>query len=459
MSGPKVVRIVTREEIEAICRAHIAQVDAAIARVIGTLKRHDMLTDDKVAALEQRRTALEKAFEAERYMDVQKVAPSIVDHCNAEIASIEAKAIVAAEAARNRGRRLAEAARSVISLRERHKLPVGPELRLVAGQASNAGSDALDEMQRQLDQALREVMKAGASTDLSKDAKDLAGRLGAGQTATTLEDWLIQNPLPVDEMERRLDKVLAELKVIGDQSLFEVFAARAAAIAEEPARDRRDLLTNSLILDASTSVAKAKESASLRLQIGGVASELASYPGVAKDLLARVESAKSLSDANALRGVLAEAQVATEQVKREVAAKARRQAVLQGLATLGYEVREGMATAWAKDGRVVVRKPGDTDYGVELGSASDVSRLQVRLVGSDQPASPRDNARDRDREVSWCSDFDLLKSAVAARGGEIVIEQALGVGTQPVKTVSYAILRPEVMTAPGEEGLPKARTL
>jgi hypothetical protein len=39
-----------------------------------------------------------------------------------------------------------------------------------------------------------------------------------------------------------------------------------------------------------------------------------------------------------------------------MAAVERRRAVLEGLASLGYEVSEGMATAWVKEGRVVLRK-------------------------------------------------------------------------------------------------------
>ena len=64
--------------------------------------------------------------------------------------------------------------------------------------------------------------------------------------------------------------------------------------------------------------------------------------------------------------------------------------VLGCLAEFGYEVSESMATAWAPDGRLVVRKPGATDYGLALGAPSDVARLQVGLVGSDSPLSLRD---------------------------------------------------------------------
>ena len=45
MSGPKVVRIVTREEIEAICRRHIMAVTAAVREAAGRAKRCDKLDD------------------------------------------------------------------------------------------------------------------------------------------------------------------------------------------------------------------------------------------------------------------------------------------------------------------------------------------------------------------------------------------------------------------------------
>jgi hypothetical protein len=118
-----------------------------------------------------------------------------------------------------------------------------------------------------------------------------------------------------------------------------------------------------------------------------------------------------------------------------------------------------MATAWAKDGRLIVRKAGETDYGVQLSAPEDLSKLQVQLVGSDQPASPRDKTRDQDREVSWCSDLDRLRSLVASAGGDVSLAHALAPGAHPVKTVPSAILAPEyVAGVVGDEQL-KTRTL
>lgn len=42
---------------------------------------------------------------------------------------------------------------------------------------------------------------------------------------------------------------------------------------------------------------------------------------------------------------------------RAMAAEQRRRAVLEGLARLGYEVSEGMATAWVKDGEWSCERP------------------------------------------------------------------------------------------------------
>ena len=63
-----------------------------------------------------------------------------------------------------------------------------------------------------------------------------------------------------------------------------------------------------------------------------------------------------------------------------MAPAARRRAILQGLSSLGYEVTEGMATAWVEQGRVVLRKAASPDYGVELGGGIQSDRLQVRAV-------------------------------------------------------------------------------
>jgi hypothetical protein len=66
MSGPKVVRIVTREEIEAICRRHIASAEEAAAELRRCAKRHDALSDALTADIEGRIRHLRRLFEEDR---------------------------------------------------------------------------------------------------------------------------------------------------------------------------------------------------------------------------------------------------------------------------------------------------------------------------------------------------------------------------------------------------------
>src|SRR5260370_41825153 len=61
-----------------------------------------------------------------------------------------------------------------------------------------------------------------------------------------------------------------------------------------------------------------------------------------------------------------------------MAAGVCRRAVLEGLASLGYEVSEGMAAAHVPGGRGVLRKGASTGYGVELSGGSQSDLLQRR---------------------------------------------------------------------------------
>jgi hypothetical protein len=165
----------------------------------------------------------------------------------------------------------------------------------------------------------------------------------------------------------------------------------------------------------------------------------------------RVTAALDATDTASADGLIAEANDLVDAHHREVAAVARRRAVLSGLASLGYEIRESMVTAWARDGRVVIRKPTTSDYGVELAAPTDASRLQVRLVGSDSPSTPRSPRRDADQETTWCGDFGKLRDLLGSQGQAVILERAVEAGAQSVKTVRFedgATSAPALATMP-----------
>jgi hypothetical protein len=167
----------------------------------------------------------------------------------------------------------------------------------------------------------------------------------------------------------------------------------------------------------------------------------------ARDLLIRARAAVETSDKEAAGALTMEALQLIETHDKRMAAAARRQAILSGLATLGYEVRQSMAAALETDGRIIIRKPGSTDYGVEIAASSEVARLQVRLVGAEQPTTARSSQRDKDQETIWCGDFDKLRSLLKTQGGEIQVERAKEPGAKLVKTVAMHTARTETTNA------------
>ena len=129
--------------------------------------------------------------------------------------------------------------------------------------------------------------------------------------------------------------------------------------------------------------------------------------------------------------------------------------MLRGLAALGYEVREGVATAWTKNGRVVLGRPTSHDYGVELSGGGEAAKIQMRVVTSN--GSERTMTRDRDAETIWCGDVDKLRQALSQAGADFAIEKALPIGAAPLKIVPQEELG--VGEASGEVARPTGRQI
>jgi hypothetical protein len=431
MSGPKVVRIVTREEIEAICRRHISAVEAAAFEFRRRARRCGMLDNAFEQALADRLSAFDALFAGKAWMGIQKGGPQAIAFMRSEGDRLEATAAATAAAARTRGRRAVDAARSLVAAIEAAGSTVPQGLRA----AAEARASSLDEAERQVAAALALIPTARASPTATAARTELAHRLGANEGSRTIAEWVAARVPEPTSTERRLDALLAELGLLAEG--VDDFVRRANAIAREPDASHRALLTDSLVMDAAAHVRviRAREVMAARLREAAASlALLSSQEAVA--LHARLLSAANGVSPELHESLVVEAAELMDADVRVAASQARRHAVLSGLASLGYEVRETMAADWARDGRIVVRKPGATDYGVELGAPADAARLQVRLVGSYQPALPRDARRDADQETIWCSEFERLKSEMAASGGELIVERALAPGEQALRSVT-----------------------
>jgi hypothetical protein len=436
MSGPKVIRVVTREEIEAICRRHLALADAAAEELRRCAKRHDVFNEELTAHLDKRLRTLKNLFQEERWGELQAQAPLTVELFKHESEQIRIRAIEAAEKARSKRRRLADAARTLVVAIEAAGGESSPALQNVILKADSAADKDLELIQSVLTENYAFLGACKKASGVSEEQQELARRLGSRETTQTFAEWLAAHNAPAEHRDARLDKLIAEMETLDDPETLGPFKQRAVAIMLENDNQRRALLTDSLVLDLSDWSRRRRLHELRVLRLHQILTELRTLDTAkSRAMQTRITAALNSPNLENADDLAVRAEAVRDDQMNKLCAAARRRAVLQGLTELGYEVRETMATAWARDGRLVVRKPDVSDYGVELGAPPDVSRLQVRLVGSDRPVLTRDGQRDRDMETIWCSEFSRLRQLLAKHGGEIVVEHALDVGVEPVKTV------------------------
>ncbi|MCC8936019.1 hypothetical protein H8A99_05810 [Bradyrhizobium sp. Arg68] len=431
MSGPKAFRIVTRAEIIAICRRNLARLDAAIeswtsaGRRNGTIEQKDM---DKVRA---RRNELHRLLEADRFIELQKQVAAEIAFLQADSERrIERAAEMAARSKRDL-RRSKVAAEALLQRLQGLNVEIPADIR--SELSGLAGS--CERLEAAMAKALLLLPSQAAQDTTTDRQRELATRLGAGERRDTLQEWIARQPQEMEDPALgRVDALLGELRGLGiDPSPF---SHRVAFLETEPPA-RRSLIADSLLLDLAASVKDGRARAQLADELRARRGELSLMKSAdANSLLTEIEETLASRSLTNGQDLVKRADFLIEEEFKVMAAAERRRAVLEGLASLGYEVSEGMATAWVQNGQIVLRKAANPGYGVELlgGSSSDL--LQVRAVGIGNSAEARNESRDRDMETVWCGEFDRLKALVAKAGGNVAMEFARPVGQFPLKIVS-----------------------
>ncbi|QNA83796.1 hypothetical protein G4G27_07210 [Sphingomonas sp. So64.6b] len=424
MSGPKVVRIVTREEILEICYGHLARVDAALAEWQRIGKRNDCVDEGAIAAALQRREALAALIAADRLMDIQKQAPVEEAFLRADIQTRLSKVFAKQAEARSRERREQQAAAGLLKRLRSLDVPLDPGV--------EAGLARGDSQAMAQGFALLADAVAGASASTSNA---LAGKLRDGDPSPKhFADWLAGQPVaPTDSAIERIAARLDELGMLVDAEVLLPWRARLAE-AETAPMARRNLLVDGLEVETGRALTEARRRAVLAEDLHLVLAEQAAAGGegaVASAELASLDVAALETRIEAVRASL-------EDQRKARAVAARRAAVLEGLQALGYAVNEGMSTSAAEGGRLVLRSSSRPDYGVEIAAAGATGSMQMRPVAFDAGGQGPDPARDRDAETIWCGDVSVLQDYLAKVGDALAIERSLPVGATPLKRIAVA---------------------
>ena len=428
MSGPKVVRIVTRQEIVAACEAHLARLDAAAGAYVAFCQKRGLATDDELAAVEKRRIALHALLPADQFLDLQRRVPQEIAYLEADR---QARAKKAAEIAAAREASLQRAkvlARQALASRK------GP----------NVDRELLERLERiasgctrDLDEANSVLAQAYASSqgnDAPTEAQiALAGGFSAGTKVTTLDEWRGTFLVEADAEDAEVLALLSEFEIEADQEAAELFRQRWAILDQETDVKLRGLRRDSLQRELSIALSELRERAQHIQTLIALASEWEILnPRKEPPWSPLAVAAQSLAG---LRDAVKASRAEMDAERQRQGVAARREAILKELAALGYEVREGLQTALAKDGKVIVRKAAHPDYGVEVTAPGKGEKLSFRAITFGQSSAPRNKARDADMEVLWCSDFEKLRAELSTMGGHIAIEKAVAAGVEPLKLI------------------------
>ncbi|MEK0266058.1 hypothetical protein QT383_07145 [Stenotrophomonas rhizophila] len=450
MSGPKVVRIVTAEELLALREAMLHRLDQSVARWQAQCERVGESDASAVAGVVARRQALQALLADSDNTRYALLIEAETAFLQADTRDREARAIDRAAAGRQQQRRQSDNAAAVLNTLQDRSVDADAGLlqALRALADGHPGTDA----EAVLARAFALLSPPDAQATLSDDQRALAAALQT-TTTPTLADWAARQPADPEREARllRVDRHIAELQLLQGEAVAAPYLEALHKAEQETAPQRRNLLLDSLVLDlAAASAAFAQRRTQLeRLQ--DVASRLAAVdPAEHALLLTRVAACSTDTALPLLTELTLQCDTALASHQQALAAVSRRQAVLDGLASLGYEVREGMATAWQDTGAVVLKKAATPGYGVEVGGRADGGRLQVRAVAL---ATDRDRRRDRDIETLWCGEFGRLQALLHGQGSALVIERALGVGEVPLKeTIATATQSDQVPVSHARSG-------
>jgi hypothetical protein len=277
--------------------------------------------------------------------------------------------------------------------------------------ADEQGVKVLTETQQALLQQMREI-----SDDASDKAQGVAWEAALAA---------------IPESVSRLERTMAALELL-HPALAESFNARLAELhthTHSLDQTAHGMARDTLYIELAEAVKTQKEIQQAIETLEDIAAQ-AELPPPVMDAIERAIMARDLPSLRRLHDQI-DARLKAQEA--ETFARLRREALLQGLAELGYTAGENMETLLEKEGRIILRKDHLADYGIELASSASSPRMQMRVVSfSDR----EDIEADHEAERVWCLEARSLQEKARARGMDIVFEVTKEPGEVPVKKVA-----------------------
>jgi hypothetical protein len=325
--------------------------------------------------------------------------------------------------------------------RVRH-LQVIPPLEL-----TRAGIAELRRMEKEFESIQSEIasLRADAESAINEFHSNVLSKTAEKQLGTVqkFEDVLSSLSAPSLDSEghqtlARLDKLLTQIAGLEDFPAWSNLNLKIEAIRNEVDAARRRMLFEGLTISFGEHLREMRQLAAWRTEVQKLEAraQLSQHPGalaVAQELTALDRAGRIIK----LDEVRSRLQAVLDLERTEDQSRRRRKAVLDSLAELGYEVQDGLETGIVEGGRLVIRKPHEPEYGVELSINDDSSLVQTALVryAADQVSSADQLDRDRKREDAWCGEYSQWKDQLRKYGWETTFRLKIPAGEHPVKLI------------------------
>lgn len=434
MSGPKVVRIVTRDELVAICSGLIAQLTNVVAVCERDAARSQALSDALSTRWRSDVARLDHALQRDDFRAVQKDAPRLIAAIRQEMSSLIEEKHNAVAVARRRQSSLRQTARQLQSRLQNSQVQPSQDLVRQLHDAV-AGKLQVDQMEEVVAQGLRSLPQS-TEQELTPAQRQTLQNLSGDDSVRTFADWLAASQHE-DPQIKQLSRYAGQLAACGATNASAALEAKIESIQLESNSQRRQLLTDSLCLEAVAQVRDEQQHATLAQHASDlkVAIHASGDAELCRSGLQRLEVAIGQRQTSVVEAEMKALQALHAEAIRQRSAQASRTALLAGLKELGYSVSEGMSTIWNQQKKLVVRHPQKKGIAVELGAVGQNNQFQARVVALQNES--RDAKSDQQVETEWCDSLAQIQSKIAQAGSELRIERAVTAGQNPLKRILW----------------------
>lgn len=266
MSGPKAVRVVSREERIARCNTLLAQLDAQVADWLRVGHRLGILSDEDRTGTNEKVSLIRDLLAADRFDQVERQTPVVVEFLKRQLNEKVTKHAETKRRDKTVRRRMAIAAEQMLSMADAagQDLDAAIRNRLESAAAGSIGNPR--EVEQSINEVIAVLSSVAISNSLSEDQRKLAESLRGGMKVQTVTEWVIKTSRFDDDLATKVEGYIADLEASEGERIAESFVRRAAEIRGISNHGKRRMLLDTLTIELAEEVKRLKRKRELYTQ-------------------------------------------------------------------------------------------------------------------------------------------------------------------------------------------------